>query len=342
MDLREQSIVVTGGAGFLGQHLVARLRQAGCSRVFVPRRAEFDLTCQGDIDRLLERHQPEVVFHLAAVVGGIAANRRRPGKFLHDNLIMGAQLIESCRLWGVRKFIQAGTICSYPKHTPVPFRESELWNGYPEETNAPYGLAKKLLLVQLHAYRQEYGFNGINLLLVNLYGPGDNFDPQTSHVIPGLIRKCVEAKERGALELSVWGTGQPTREFLYVEDAARALHLAAERLEDSEPINIGSGQEIRIADLARLIARKTGFTGNLHFDAKQPDGQPRRCLDVSRAREKLGFTATLHLEEGLERTTRWYVENRQTPPNQAQRKAAPRARSRRAVKSEQSVGERVE
>lgn len=335
MDLREKSIVVTGGAGFLGQHLVARLRQAGCARVFVPRRADFDLTRQRDVDRLLQRHQPEVVFHLAAVVGGIGANRRQPGKFLYDNLIMGAQLIESCRLWGVRKFIQAGTICSYPKHTPVPFRESDLWNGYPEETNAPYGLAKKLLLVQLQAYRQEYGFNGINLLLVNLYGPGDNFDPQSSHVIPALIRKCVEAKERGEAVLPVWGTGQPTREFLYVEDAARALHLAAERLEDSAPINIGSGQEISIAELARLIARKTGFTGELRFDANQPDGQPRRCLDVSRAQEKLGFTATMNLEEGLERTIRWYLENRQTPPDEAQRDVTRKSRSRRTVKSGQ-------
>jgi GDP-L-fucose synthase len=338
MDLREKSIVVTGGAGFLGQHLVARLRHAGCSSVFVPRRADFDLTRQRDIERLLKRHQPEVVFHLAAVVGGIGANRRQPGKFLYDNLVMGAQLIESCRLWGVRKFIQAGTICSYPKHTPVPFRESELWNGYPEETNAPYGLAKKLLLVQLQAYRQEYGFNGINLLLVNLYGPGDNFDSETSHVIPALIRKCVEAKERGDAVLPVWGTGRPTREFLYVEDAARALHLAAERLEDSDPINIGSGLEISIAELARLIAQKTGFWGELRFDANQPDGQPRRCLDVSQAQEKLGFTATMHLEEGLERTIRWYLENRQTPPPAVLRDSTRKPRLRRSAKSGQPVG----
>ncbi|HZT82811.1 MAG TPA: NAD-dependent epimerase/dehydratase family protein, partial [Gemmataceae bacterium] len=235
MDLRSKRVVVTGGSGFLGQHVVARLRRAGCADVFVPRSADFDLTREADIHRLLERLRPQVVIHLAARVGGIGANRAQPGSFLYANLIMGAQLIEASRKAGVEKFVQVGTICSYPKFTPVPFKESDLWNGYPEETNAPYGLAKKLLIVQLQAYRQQYGFNGVNVLLVNLYGPGDNFDLETSHVIPALIRKCVEAKERGERVLPVWGTGRPTREFLYVEDAARAIHLAAENLETSDP-----------------------------------------------------------------------------------------------------------
>jgi GDP-L-fucose synthase len=316
MDLRNKRIIVTGGSGFLGQHLVARLQRAGCKHVFVPRSKEFDLTQEADIRRLLTQQRPEVVLHLAALVGGIGANRRNPGSFLYNNLIMGAQLIEACRKTGVEKFVQVGTICSYPKLTPIPFRESDLWNGYPEETNAPYGLAKKLLIVQLQAYRQQYGFNGVNVLPVNLYGPGDNYDPETSHVIPALIRKCVEARERGEKVLTVWGTGTPTREFLYVEDAAEAIHLAAERLETSDPVNIGSGQEISIARLTELIARKTGFQGEIRFDASKPDGQPRRCLDVTRARELLNFQATTSLPEGLDRTITSYLASR------APRKAA--------------------
>ncbi len=310
MDLTRKRILVTGGNGFLGKHLVRRLRGAGCERLVAPRASECDLTRDADVRRLLERERPEVVVHLAAVVGGIGANRKQPGSFFYKNLMMGVQLVEAARESGVEKFLAVGTICSYPKFTPVPFKEEDLWNGYPEETNAPYGLAKKMLLVQLQAYRQQYGFNGANVLLVNLYGPGDNFDLETSHVIPALIRKCVEARERGDAVLPVWGTGRPTREFLYVEDAARGLHLALERLETSDPVNIGSGQEIAIAELAGLIARKTGFQGKLAFDPDQPDGQPRRCLDVRRAKELLGFEATTSLSDGLERTIAWYEEQR--------------------------------
>ena len=302
MDWRQRKVVVTGGSGFVGSQVVARLRAAGYRRLFVPRSAQFDLTHEADIERLLEQERPEAVIHLAARVGGIGANRAEPGAFLYSNLIMGCQLIERCRQAGVSKFVNIGTVCSYPKHTPVPFKESDLWEGYPEETNAPYGLAKKLLMVQLDAYRRQYGFNGVNLLMVNLYGPGDNSDPDTSHVIPALIRKCLEARERGAPSLTVWGTGTPTREFLYVEDAARAIQLALEKLETSEPVNVGSGQELSIADLAALIAQKTGFRGRIEFDASKPDGQPRRCLDTSRARQLLGFTARTGLAEGLERT----------------------------------------
>jgi GDP-L-fucose synthase len=306
MDIRNKRVMVTGGAGFLGRHVVAQLRRTGCQQIIIPRSQEYDLTRETDIYRLLHKERPHVIMHLAAKVGGIGANRKYPGTFLYQNLIMGAQLIEASRRLGVEKFVMVGTICSYPKFTPVPFRESDLWNGYPEETNAPYGLAKKMLLVQLQAYKQEFGFNGVNVLLVNLYGPGDNFDLESSHVIPALIRKCIEAQERGEKVLHVWGTGQPTREFLYVEDAAEALVQATEVLETPEPVNIGSGQEISIADLARLIARKTGFTGEIRFDPSMPDGQPRRCLDVTRARQWLGFTAKTSLEEGLEKTIAWY------------------------------------
>jgi GDP-L-fucose synthase len=310
MDLRNKTILVTGGAGFLGRHVVARLRQAGCQQIVVPRSAEYDLREAADIRRLLQRHKPEVVLHLAAVVGGIGANRLNPGSFLYANLLMGAQLIELSREAGVEKFLAVGTICAYPKFTPVPFKESDLWNGYPEETNAPYGLAKKMMIAQTQAYRQQYGFNGVNLLMVNLYGPGDNFDLQSSHVIPALIRKCVEAKERGDKVLPVWGTGTPTREFLYVEDAARAVYLAAEMLETSDPVNVGSGQEITIAELTQTVARQTGFTGEVRYDSSKPDGQPRRCLDVTRARELLGFEATTSLSDGLEKTVAWYLSAR--------------------------------
>jgi GDP-L-fucose synthase len=313
MNLQRKRIIVTGGSGFLGQHVVARLLQAGCSQAIVPRSAEFDLTREVDIRRLLKQHRPEVIIHLAALVGGIGANRLYPGTFMYKNLIMGTQLIEHAYQAGVEKFLAIGTICSYPKFTPVPFRESELWNGYPEETNAPYGLAKKMLIVQLQAYRQQFGFNGANLLLVNLYGPGDNFDLETSHVIPALIRKFTEARDRGERVVPVWGTGQPTREFVYVEDAARAVHVAAERLETSDPVNVGSGEEVTIADLAEMIARQVGFTGRIQFDPGRPDGQPRRCLDVSRARELLGFEATVPLAEGLSRTVAWYEAGRGAP-----------------------------
>jgi GDP-L-fucose synthase len=306
VDLRQKTILVTGGAGFLGRHLVARLQQHGCQKLILPRSREYDLTDAQAIRRLFAQHRPEVVLHLAAQVGGIGANRRNPGTFLYSNLIMGTQLIEISRQMGVEKLLAVGTICCYPKFTPVPFKEADLWNGYPEETNAPYGLAKKMLIVQLEAYRQQFGFNGLNLLIVNLYGPGDNFDLESSHVIPALIRKFLEAKERGERVVTLWGTGRASREFLYVEDAARAIHLAAEKLETSEPVNVGSGKEIAVGDLAELIARKTGFTGEIRYDASKPDGQPRRCLDVTRARELFGFEATTSLDEGLGRTIAWY------------------------------------
>jgi GDP-L-fucose synthase len=310
LDLTEKRILVTGGAGFLGRHVVSRLRQAGCQEIIVPRQRQCDLTQEAAIRELFIQQQPEVVIHLAALVGGIGANRKYPGTFLYKNLIMGTQLIELARQHGVEKFLQVGTICSYPKFTPVPFKEADLWEGYPEETNAPYGLAKKMLLVQLEAYRQEFGFNGVNLLLVNLYGPGDNFDPESSHVIPALIRKCIEARDAKQTSLSVWGTGNATREFLYVEDAARAIHLAAERLETSEPVNVGSGQEIAIRDLVELIAAKTGFTGKICYDATKPDGQPRRCLDVNRAKQLLDFSTAVSLTEGLQWTIDWYRADR--------------------------------
>jgi GDP-L-fucose synthase len=282
----------------------------GCREIFVPRSREFDLTTPEACACLLRQQRPEVVIHLAAVVGGIGANRRSPGTFAYKNLAMGSHLIEASRQWHVEKFVAIGTICSYPKFTPVPFAESDFWNGYPEETNASYGLAKKMLIVQLQAYREEFRFNGVNLLLVNLYGPGDNFDLQSSHVIPALIRKCIEAKERGDKVLPVWGTGTPTREFLYVEDAAHAIQLAAESLTCAEPVNIGSGKEIAIRRLAELIAHKIGVKAELRFDASQPDGQPRRCLNVTRAKELLGFEAATSLSDGLDRTIAWYLSQR--------------------------------
>lgn len=310
MNLQDKRIVITGGSGFLGQHVVARLREVGCKHLFVPRSTEFDLTRELDVYRLLKQQRPEVVLHLAALVGGIGANRQNPGTFLYKNLIMGAQLIEASRTAGVKKFLQIGTICSYPKFTPVPFKESDLWNGYPEETNAPYGLAKKTLIAQIQAYRQQFGFNGINLLVVNLFGPGDNFDLETSHVIPALIRKCVEAHERGAKVLEVWGTGKPTREFLFVKDAARGIQMAAEALETSDPVNLGSGHEIAIGALVELIARKVGFKGEIRLDPSKPDGQPRRCLDVTLAQKMFGFQADTSLSQGLDDTIAWYQGTR--------------------------------
>ena len=306
MDLTRKRILVTGGGGFLGTHLLRRLQRLGCDEICAPGRREVDLTERTAVARLLDERQPQVVFHLAARVGGIGANRRQPGTFLYENLVMGVELIEAARRAAVEKTVLVGTVCSYPKRTPVPFREEALWDGYPEETNAPYGLAKKLLIVQLAAYRQQFGFLGVSPLLVNLYGNGDNFDPRTSHVIPALIVRFESARRRGSRSVTVWGTGQATREFLYVEDAARALVLAAERLDSPEPVNVGSGQEISIADLAALVARTIGYRGRIRFDPSKPDGQPRRRLDTSRAAERMGFHARVRLAEGLERTVAWY------------------------------------
>jgi GDP-L-fucose synthase len=302
-------VLVTGGAGFLGSHVVALLRELGAAEVFVPRREEFDLTEAAAVRRVMEASRPDVVMHLAAEVGGIGANGAHPGRFFYNNIMMGAQLIEAARLRGVEKFVQVGTVCAYPKYTPVPFREEDFWIGYPEETNAPYGLAKKALHVQLTAYRQEYGLNGIYLLPTNLYGPRDNFDPETSHVIPALIRRVVEAQRSGADELVIWGTGQASREFLYVDDCARALLLAAEHYDDPEPVNVGMGREIRIAEVAALIAEVVGFEGRFVYDASKPDGQPRRCLDTSKALAFFGFRAHVEVREGLRRAVEWYREN---------------------------------
>jgi GDP-L-fucose synthase len=310
LDLTKKRLLVTGGSGFVGRHVLAALRARGCAQVSSPRRAEFDLTRETDVARLFDTVRPEVVLHLAAVVGGIGANRTSPGRFFYENTMMGLLVIEEARRAGVEKFVGVGTICSYPKFAPVPFREDDLWNGYPEETNAPYGIAKKLLLVQGQAYRQEYGFNAIHLLPVNLYGPGDNFDPASSHVIPALIRKCVEARDAGEAEVVCWGSGNATREFLYVDDVVEAFLLAAERYDRPEPVNIGAGFEISIRDLATLVAELTGFTGRLRFDPSKPDGQPRRMLDVTRARDAFGFSAKTPFRAGLERTIAWYEQSR--------------------------------
>jgi GDP-L-fucose synthase len=306
----ERTVVVTGGAGFLGTHVVRHIQARGCQAVFVPRSREFDLREKAAIIRLFEQAQPDLVIHLAAVVGGIGANRQYPGQFFYDNAIMGLQLLEQARLFGIEKVVVLGTVCAYPKFTPVPFREADLWNGYPEETNAPYGLAKKMLLVQAQAYRQEYGMNVIYLLPVNLYGPGDNFNPETSHVIPALIRKCLEAVEGGQEEVVVWGTGQASREFLYVEDAAAAVVLAAEHYNDPEPVNLGSGLELSIKEMVELIAELTGFQGRLVWDTTKPDGQPRRCLETTRATQAFGFRARTDFREGLQRTVEWYRQHR--------------------------------
>ncbi|HSF31894.1 MAG TPA: GDP-L-fucose synthase [Candidatus Tectomicrobia bacterium] len=300
-------VVVTGGAGFLGSYVVEKLRGSGAENVFVPRRAQYNLVKEEAIVRIYDATRPHVVIHLAAVVGGIGANRDNPGRFFYENLIMGAQLIEHARRFGVEKFVAIGTICSYPKWASVPFKEEDLWNGYPEETNAPYGIAKKAILVQLQAYRQQYGLNSIYLLPVNLYGPGDNFDPQSSHVIPALIKKCVDAVQNGENEITVWGTGKVTREFLYVEDAAEGIVLATERYEGEEPVNLGAGFEVSIEELVERIAEITNFRGRIIWDATKPDGQPRRMLDTSRAEKYFGFKAKVPLEEGLRRTVRWYM-----------------------------------
>ena len=299
-------VVVTGGAGFLGSHLVEHLRPQGCAEIVVPRSRDYDLVKAKAVQRLFRDARPDIVIHLAARVGGIEANRRNPGRFFYENLMMGAQLMEEARLAGIRKFVAIGTICSYPKFTPIPFKEEDLWNGYPEETNAPYGLAKKMLLVQAQAYRQQYGFPAITLFPVNLYGPRDNFDLETSHVIPAMIRKFVEARRAGQSEVVLWGSGKPTREFLFVRDAAEGILLATERYSGQAPVNLGAGFEISIADLANLIAKCTCYNGRLVWDASHPDGQPRRCLDVSRAEKEFGFRATTPFEEGLRETIAWY------------------------------------
>jgi GDP-L-fucose synthase len=305
-SLRDKRIAVTGGGGFLGRVVVEKLRERGCTDIFVVRKRDYDLVKAADVERLYADARPEVVIHLAAVVGGIGANRENPGRYFYENLMMGAQLIEAARLNHVEKFVQVGTICAYPKFTPVPFKEDDLWDGYPEETNAPYGIAKKALLVQCQAYRDQYGFNGIYLLPVNLYGPEDNFDPNTSHVIPALIKKFVDAEGAGAAEVEVWGTGAATREFLYVEDAAEGVVLAAEKYDGREPVNLGSGMEISIRELAELIKRETGYKGELVWDTSKPDGQPRRALDVTRAEELFGFRARVDFVGGLRRTISWY------------------------------------
>ena len=343
INLKNKRILVTGGAGFLGKHLVAKLKERGCKYIFIPRIEDYDLVNMDAVKRLYADTKPDIVIHLAAKVGGIGANRDNPGKFFYDNLMMGAQMMEVGRQAGIEKFVALGTICAYPKFTPVPFKEEDLWNGYPEETNAPYGLAKKMLLVQSQAYRQQYGFNSIFLLLVNLYGPGDNFDQDSSHVIPALIKKCIDAqrvylrrgltpKRESSLRgtkvtlrhceprrgeaisslkcpipsITVWGTGKPTREFLYVEDAAEAIVLATERYNKSEPVNIGAEFEISIKELARLIARFTGFKGRFIWDRNKPDGQPRRCLNTDKARKEFGFRAKTGFEEGLRKTIQWH------------------------------------
>lgn len=310
MNLSDKRIVVTGGAGFLGKHVLSQLQAQQCQHVFVPRSRDFDLRKENDIVLMLHTYAPDIIIHLAAVVGGIGANQKNPGKFFYDNLIMGTQLIEQARLFGVKKFVAIGTICSYPKFASVPFLEEDLWNGYPEETNAPYGLAKKMMLVQSQAYREQYGFNSIFLLPVNLYGPHDNFDLDSSHVIPAIIRKCLEAKAAKQHEIVLWGTGNVTREFIYVQDAARAIVLATEKYDSSDPVNIGSGEEMTIAELASTIQKLCGYEGRIVWDASKPDGQPRRKLATDKARDAFGFTATTPLLAGLQQTIDWYRQHR--------------------------------
>lgn len=307
---QNRRVCVTGGAGFLGSFITAKLRERGAKEIFVPLIEDYNLVEPGDVTRMLDDSRPDIILHLAAHVGGIGANRLHPAEFFYDNLMMGVQLMHQAWRRGVEKFVALGTVCAYPKFTPVPFKEDDLWNGYPEETNAPYGLAKKMLLVQAQSYRQQYGFNAIFLLPVNLYGPRDNFDLESSHVIPALIRKCVEAQERGQETIEVWGDGSPTREFLYVEDAAEGILLAAERYNKPAPVNLGSGYEISIKDLAELIQRLTGYQGRLVWNTDKPNGQPRRALDTSRALAEFGFKAQTNFEEGLRRTIDWYRVHR--------------------------------
>jgi GDP-L-fucose synthase len=310
---KDKRVLVTGGAGFLGSFVVEKLGERGYQTVIVPRSKDYDLRDRDAIIGLFRKARPDLVIHLAAIVGGIGANQAHPGNFFYDNAIMGIQLIEYARQFGIQKFVAVGTVCAYPKFTPVPFSEDDLWNGYPEETNAPYGLAKKMMLVQAQAYRAQYGFNAIYLLPVNLYGPRDNFDLESSHVIPAMIRKCAEAKETGVPEIVLWGDGSPTREFLYVEDAAEGILLATERYDAGQPVNLGSGEEISIRDLAQLIAKEVGFTGRITWDTSKPNGQPRRCLDVSRAEELFGFRAKHAFHEGIHKTFAWYLTQSKLP-----------------------------
>lgn len=306
---RDRRIVVTGGAGFLGSYIIHDLKERGCKDILIPKTEDYDLVKMEDVNRMYDDMKPDIVIHLAAVVGGIGANREHPGKFFYENLMMGIQLIDQGRLRSIEKFVAIGTICSYPNLTPVPFKEDKLWDGYPEVTNAPYGLAKKMLLVQSQAYRQEYGFNSIFLLPVNLYGPRDNFDPSSSHVIPAIIKKCNDAMNSGADHIDCWGTGSASREFIYASDAAEGILLATEHYNGAEAVNIGAGFEITIKDLVELIVKLTGFGGEIRWDPSQPDGQPRRCLDTSRAKKEFGFEAGTDFEEGLKATIQWYREH---------------------------------
>lgn len=316
-------ILITGGAGFLGGFVIERLKNLGYTNVVPLRKTDFDLTHEAEVDRLYSTHKPDAILHLAAEVGGIGANRDNPGRFFFANMAMGMHLIEGARKHGLKKFVQVGTICAYPKFTPVPFREAELWNGYPEETNAPYGVAKKALLVMCQAYRQQYGLNAIYLLPVNLYGPRDNFHLHASHVIPALIRKCVHARLKGDSQITAWGTGAVSREFLYVEDCAQGIVSAMQKYESPEPMNLGSGREITIKELTELVARLSRFEGKIVWDASKPDGQPRRCLDVTRATEAIGFTAQTSLEDGLDKTIQWFEEHLDAIPERAFNAAAP-------------------
>ena len=304
-----KKVVVTGGAGFLGSYIIEGLRERGCNHILVPTIEQYDLTQIDSVRRMYDEMQPDIVIHLAAAVGGIGANRKYPGSYFYQNLMMGVQLLEEARVHQIEKFVAIGTVCAYPKYTPVPFKEDDIWNGYPEETNAPYGLAKKMLLVQSQAYRQEYGFNSICLVPVNLYGPRDNFDPESSHVIPALIKKCVDAVRNHDDSIECWGTGSASREFIYAADAAEGILLASEHYNDSLPVNIGAGMEITIADLVKNIAQYTGFSGKISWDSTKPDGQPRRCLDTSRATQLFGFKATTDFDTGLEKTINWYMQN---------------------------------
>jgi GDP-L-fucose synthase len=306
MAWSERSVVVTGGAGFLGRVVCSKLAARGCRRICVPRRADYDLTAAAGAARMYADFRPDVVLHLAAEVGGIGINRERPGRFFYANMAMGLHLVEQARLHGLEKFVHVGTVCAYPKFSPVPFKEEDLWSGYPEETNAPYGIAKKSIFVMLDAYRTQYGMKSVVVVPVNLYGPGDNFDPGSSHVVPALIRKCVEAKMQNQPSITCWGTGAASREFLYVDDAAEGILAAAETMEEPTPINLGTGREIRIKDLVELIARETGFAGRIEWDSSKPDGQPRRCLDTTRAERLLGWRAKIGFEDGIRRTVGWY------------------------------------
>jgi GDP-L-fucose synthase len=315
--LAGKRVLVTGGGGFLGGAVTKRLAAERPAEIFVPRSRDYDLRRRADIERAIADGRPDLIIHLAAVVGGIGANRENPGRFFYENAIMGIELIEAARVAGIEKFVTIGTVCAYPKFTPVPFHEDDLWDGYPEETNAPYGVAKKMLLVQGQAYREQYGMNVIFLIPVNLYGPGDNFDPRSSHVIPALIKKCVDAREAGADHIDVWGTGSASREFLYVDDAAEGIVLGADRYDGADPVNLGVGQEITIRELVELIARLTRFEGEIRWDATKPDGQPRRALDTSRARERFGFVARTSFEDGLRATIDWYEAHRASTPETA-------------------------